>query len=150
MALVGFNFTSMGGEVKGQPKGKYSITPTMGLKDVKVQDFHLAKDDSKKVLNIKFQVGFKYNPDIATIAMTGEMLYLIPAEMAPSVESTFKEKKSLPETITKHVMKTIFNKGQTQAIVIARDLNLPSPVPLPKLSIEKKEAVSDAAQNKKE
>lgn len=48
MALVGFNFTSMGGEVKSTPKGKYTITPSLGLKEVKVQDFHLAKDDSKE------------------------------------------------------------------------------------------------------
>lgn len=69
--------------------------------------------------------------------MTGETLYLIPAEMAPTVEANFKEKKSLPESITRHVMTTIFNKGQMQAIVLARDLNLPSPVPLPKLQLKK-------------
>lgn len=138
MAVIGFNITKLNAEVVKVPKGKYTISPNLTLKSVSVEDFPVSKTGDKKVIRSEFSCGFTFEGE-STVSVEGNMLFLAPADVADEAGKEYAAKKTLPEGIVQRIMGTIFSRCQTVCIVLAKEVGLPSPVPLPKLTIKSDE-----------
>jgi len=138
MAVIGFNITKIDAEVVKVPKGKYKISPKLKLKSVSVEDFPMSKDGKQKVIRSEFGCGFTYEGE-SKVSVEGTMLYLVPSDVAQEAEKMYADSKKLPESIVQRVMGTIFSRCQTTCIVLAKEIGLPSPVPLPKLTVSSKD-----------
>ena len=137
MTVIGFNFNKILVERKSSKAGKLTISNNVGINDVSEANVPFSGDKAKA---IKFDFTFdsKYEPDIAIITLSGDLLYMFPQETAEKVLSEWKEKKRLSQDVVTAVMNTVLNRCNIEALILSRELNLPSPIPLPKVNVEQK------------
>jgi len=146
MAIVGFNFTKILLERGKKFSGNLSIKNNIAIKDIAEKDFNVGSNKQKGlVFNVEFTAS--YEPDAATINLLGEVLYLTePKKIKPIVSSWTKDKKVEPE-LMQQVLNTALNKCNIKALILSQDLNLPPPIPLPRVNIEKKEKSDNKKQS---
>lgn len=132
MTIIGFNFTSISVEKKAPVKGKVNISNNISLKEVK--DTQLALGTSNQPgLRFEFEYTSKYEPDIGSIVLKGEIIDIEEEKVVKDVVKEWKKSKSLSKEIRKNVLSHILTKCNIEAVVLSRELNLPSPIPMPKI-----------------
>ncbi len=133
MAIVGFNFLKMSVERKGPIKGKVSINSNVMITDLKEVELNLGAKDSKG-LAIKYSYVCNYGDKIGKIELSGDVVTLEDAEVVKSCVASYKKNKTFDKAITQKVLSHVLNKATIQAIVVGKDVGLPAPVPMPKLT----------------
>lgn len=137
MTVVGFNFNKINVEKKNNKKGKLTITNNFGITNVSEAKLSLGGDKAK-ALSFEFTFESKYEPDVAFIKLEGDLLFMLPTADANKVLEAFKKDKRVPNDFAEPVMNAILNRCNIEALFLSRELNLPSPIPLPKVNIKKK------------
>src|SRR3989344_3973167 len=131
MTVVGFNFNKIVVEKNKALQGKVSINNNIVIKEVESKDLQLGTE-KQSGLRVTFDYGVNYASDLkdvlAHIDLVGEVLIL---------EDAVKVKKEM----TLQVLNTALAKCNIQSIILSRDLNLPSPIPLPKVETVEKAPV---------
>jgi hypothetical protein len=135
MTTVGLNFTKITAERTSSAEHNIKVENNVGVTNVAESSIV----DPKKSL-VKFQFTFvcKYEPNIGTIEIVGELIEILDKEFATKVIESWTKNKSLHKDVTARVLNTILGKANIEAIVISRDLGLPSPIALPKVEIRDK------------
>jgi hypothetical protein len=136
MAMVGFSFTKVNAERKQSTGASLHIESNAGVTNV----VELPIVDSKKAL-LKFEFLFtvKYEPDAGKIDLSGEVVQIYDKEFGTKVmEHWNKEKKVLAEAM-KDIFNSILSRSNVEAIIIGRDLGLPSPIQMPRLDVKPKD-----------
>ncbi|MBD3248505.1 hypothetical protein GF336_00485 [Candidatus Woesearchaeota archaeon] len=136
MGVINFSFTRINAEKKGPLKGKINIKNDISVKNI--EEHELAQTKEKKALKVTCDFLAKYAPDFAQIEMTGEVIYVDDAKKIDDVLKDWKDSKKLPKEVMTAVMNTALQKCNIQALIMSKEINLPPPVPLPKVSAEKK------------
>lgn len=75
---------------------------------------------------------------LGAITLEGSLVY----QGTEDIEPKWKKDKSLPETVATEVQTAIFSSSIVETIMVARDLRLPPPIPIPSLQIQKKKDVA--------
>jgi len=135
MAIIGFNFTKINVEKKAPLKGKISIKPNFSIKSVEEYTLGAA---GKKGLKFGIEFSWKYEPNIAEIAIGGEVLFLDEEKKAEEIIKNWKKDKKIPQEILAPVIKTALDKATIKALASSQEVGLPAPIPLPKVKIEQK------------
>jgi len=132
MAIVGFNFIKLNAERKSPPKGKININNNVSIKDVASYDMFLGKN---KQAGLKFEFEFTsvYSPEVASILITGEVLYLGTADENEELLKAWKKDKKIKKEILAEILNTALARASLEALMISREFNLPPPIPLPKV-----------------
>ena len=138
MAIIGFNFTTMHVERKAAAKGKIDISNNTSI--INVEETKVAIGGaSQKTLRISFEYSVEYKPKAGNMKFTGDVLFLEDAKAVDEVTASWKKNKSLPKRVAAGVVNTILNRCNVQALILSQQVNLPSPIPMPKVSLEKKQ-----------
>ncbi len=58
----------------------------------------------------------------------------------PDLADNWRNKNKMPNEVAKKIHTTVINKCIPQSVTIAKDLNLPPPIPLPKVNMPEKES----------
>ena len=132
MTIVGFNFTKLEAEKKELVKGKININNNVSIKNVEEKKLSLA-NDKQKVLSFTFEFTAKYDPDIGSIKFVGDVLFMEDAKKTKEIMDRWKKDKKLPKDIMPHILNTVLNKCNIQALILSEQVNLPPPIPMPKL-----------------
>jgi len=132
MAIVGFDFTKINVEKKAAAKGNIKINNNVSIKEVKEEELTLGTI-KQKALKFEFVFNTKYEPNLATIAFEGFILYLTKPEQIQGIINEWKKNKKLPKDITTPVLNAVLTRCNIQALILSKDLSLPSPIPLPKV-----------------
>jgi len=132
MTIVGFNFTKIDAERKEPAKGKININNNVTIKSVGEKKISLA-NDKRKVLSFTFEFTAKYDPDVGSITITGDVLYMEAAAKVKEIMDGWKKDKKLPKDMMPLILNTVLNKCNIQALILSEQINLPPPIPLPKL-----------------
>ncbi|MFT4343716.1 MAG: hypothetical protein ACMXYE_03125 [Candidatus Woesearchaeota archaeon] len=135
MAIVNFQYSKIQVERKEQPTGAISVTPNISLKNVKEKKLNMVSKETN-ALQAEFHFELQYAPNFGSIILEGVITGMFSPEKTAETLKLWDEKKTLPKDILTVIMNTIFSRCQLQAIILAKDINLPSPVRLPKLNIE--------------
>jgi hypothetical protein len=141
MTIVGFNFNKINVERLKQLQGKININNNIAIKDVEVKDLFLGnlKQNGLKVL---FEFGVNYSNDakekLANLDFEGEVMLLEEEAKVKEIMKDWQKSKKLSKELTLQVLNTVVSKCNIQAIILSRDLNLPTPVQLPKVEVEDK------------
>ena len=142
MTIVGFNFTKIEAEKKEMIKGKININNNVNINQVEEKDLSLG-NQKQKVLTFNFEFIAKYDPNIGSIKFTGEVLFMGDAKQTKEILDGWKKNKKLPKEVMPNILNTIMSKCNIQALILSEQINLPPPIPLPKLQAaqpeEKKE-----------
>jgi hypothetical protein len=133
MAVIGLNLNSIQAKkqsaVPRQDIKVNSMPLITGVKEIDLPNI------SKKALSIDFEFLTRYEPSFANIAIEGSLLYL--AENGKEIVSEFAKTKKLPEKASMEVLNYLFRHCLLKASILAEDLQLPPPMPMPKITPKK-------------
>ena len=133
--IVGFGFTKLSAEKKENAKGKIDINNNVSIKDVLEENFALGKDKQQNIIKFLFEFTSKYEPNVGDILFEGELLYMEEPKKAKEILADWKKNKKLPKDLMAGLLNTILTKCNIQALILSQQVNLPPPIPLPKVQI---------------
>jgi len=131
MAILNFGFTKILVEKKGKISKQINIKSGMNI--VNVAESKMIDATKQKAFLIKFAFETKYEPDMGIINLEGELLYLATVEVAKTISDAWNKNKSLPKDIALNVFNKILHNCNVEALLLSREINLPSPIQLPKI-----------------
>ena len=136
MTVVGFNFNKIIVEKNKPLQGKVSINNNIAI--TSIEDKGLSLGNLKQTgLKVMFEYVVKYSNEskdtLAHIDLGGEVLLLEEEAKVKAVLEEWKKDKKLGKELTLKVLNMALSKCNVQSMILSRDLNLPSPIPLPKL-----------------
>ena len=133
--IVGFGFTKLSAEKGEIAKGKIDINNNVSIKDLQEDNFALGKDKQQNVLRFIFEFTSNYEPKIGKILFEGELLYMEESKKAKEILSGWKKDKKLPKELMGGLLNTILTKCNVQALILSQQVNLPPPIPMPKVQM---------------
>ncbi len=135
MTVVGFSFTKMIVEKNEYSQGKINIANNVAIKDVTSTDLSLG---TSKHEGIKFQFTFRttYEPDIGKIEFEGNVLFMAEKPKVKDIIDGWKKDKKVPKDTMTVVLNTVLQKANLEALFLSREVNLPPPIPLPKVNVD--------------
>jgi len=134
MNILNITFNGIHAEKKSIPKGSISVSNNIKIEHV--EDVKMGFDKTKSALKFLFSYKTNYEPDIAIIELKGELLSLIEADDAKKILDKWTKDKSLDKDSAKVVINNIMSKCTIEVILLARELGLPSPIPMPSVKDE--------------
>ncbi len=90
-----------------------------------------------EVLRIVFAFDVLYGKGLGKISVEGDVVYADTKEIITETMKGWDADKKLSTTVSEVVFKFIYNKATVKVLDLADSLNLPSPIPLPKISFNK-------------
>ncbi len=134
MAVIGIGFSKMSMERLAPLVGKVNINNNATIKDADKTELNIG---NKKQNAIKFTFEFKakYEPNLAHITLEGEVIWLEKDQDVEKLIKDWKKDKKLPKEVMTPVLNSILAKSNIEALVLSRELNLPPPIPLPKIEL---------------
>ena len=130
MPVIGFSFRSIDAKRNKETVGaeiKVNSTPTVtGIKEMSVPTL-----GAKKALNFEFEFLTKYEPDVAEINIGGNIIYL--SDKNTAILKQWKKEKKIPENVSIEVLNHLFRRCLIRVANIADDLQLPPPLPMPRV-----------------
>jgi hypothetical protein len=134
MAIVGFEFTKINVKRQEVAQGKINISNTVGIVDIKRNDIVAGKNTQN---GIKFVFDYKslYEPNFAKIELEGTILYLTDEKNAKEILDSWEKDKRVSKDIAEKIINTILTRCNIQSIILSNTVNLPPPVPMPKVNI---------------
>lgn len=133
--IVGFGFTKLSAQRNEAAKGKIDINNNVTIKNVEESDLALGKD-KQNVIKFIFEFTSKYEPSIGTILFEGELLYMEDSKKVKEILASWKKDKKVPKELMAGLLNTILTKCNIQALILSQEVNLPAPIPLPKVQIQ--------------
>ncbi|MDP7476100.1 MAG: hypothetical protein QF655_00510 [Candidatus Woesearchaeota archaeon] len=132
MTIVGFNFTKLEAEKKDMIKGKINVSNNVTISKVEEKKLAIG-NDKQKVLAFTFEFVSKYEPNIGSIKFTGDVLFMDDSKKVKEILDGWEKDKKLPKEIMPGILNTALNKCNIQALILSEQINLPPPIPLPKV-----------------
>ena len=132
--IVGFGFTKLSAERKEAAKGKIDINNNVTIKNVEEADISLGKD-KQNVAKFLFEFTSKYEPNVGIILFEGELLYMEDPKKIKELLAGWKKDKKVPKELMAGLLNTILTKCNIQALILSQQVNLPPPIPLPKVQM---------------
>ena len=132
--IVGFSFTKLSAEKNEAAKGKIDINNNVTIKNVEEADLSLGKE-KQNVVRFIFEFTSKYEPNVGAILFEGELLYLEDQKKIKEILSSWKQDKKVPKELMAGLLNTILTKCNVQALILSQEVNLPAPIPLPKVQM---------------
>jgi hypothetical protein len=131
MAIIGFNFTKILMERKAVPSGKININNNVSISNLEEASLPITNDNQTS-LRFSFKFTTEFQPSIGNIEILGELFWMTGKEKAVEIMKAWKKDKTVSRDIMTVVLNAILNKCNVEALFLCRDMNLPSPIPLPK------------------
>ncbi len=128
MPVIGMQLTKIEAARKSNPTPGFKVESMPSIVSVEEKELP-ALGGNGKVLVINFTFTVDYRPDIASIKISGEILYLEEGERTGA--KSWAKNKALPQNIMIEVYNTIFRKGLLKALVLSDDMQLPPPLQVP-------------------
>ncbi len=135
MGVVGLQFDKIVVEKFGPVKGKITVNNNVVLTNVEKTDLALG---SMKQNAAKFHFEFKanYEPKLAIITLNGILTFFDKPEAVKEIVEGWKKDKKVPKDVMSSVLNTVLSRCNIEAMLFAREVNLPPPIPLPKVQVK--------------
>ena len=91
------------------------------------------------MLEVPFVFTINYTPAVAQISLKGKSHVTGSKEELGQIRSTYKEKKPPSPPIVQSISNVVF----LESVIVCRTLNIPPPIPLPKIPLVKKKKPSE-------
>ncbi|PIN74054.1 hypothetical protein COV20_03010 [Candidatus Woesearchaeota archaeon CG10_big_fil_rev_8_21_14_0_10_45_16] len=135
MTIVKINIHKINAEKNLEAKaGQIKINNNVSIKNVEDMSFSA---DGKSGLKFTFTFNCDYD-SLGKIDVEGQVLYVDEEKVIKEVKDTWAKEKKVPMKVMEQIVNAALHKGNIQAIKISEDINLPSPLPLPKVKSQEK------------
>ncbi|GIU68768.1 MAG: hypothetical protein KatS3mg002_0004 [Candidatus Woesearchaeota archaeon] len=147
MTIVGFNFTSINAEKTGS-SDNVRVESNVGVVNIVESKI---PDPKKAILKFEFMFSAKFEPGIGRIELKGELVEMFDKELANKILEGWNKNSLLHKDIAPRVLNAILARSNVEAILMSKELGLPSPIQLPKVELKSKSesVASEDNKNKK-
>lgn len=135
MPVAGLNLSKIVVEKLGPVKGKVSVSNNVILKDVEKTDLSVGAT-KQGALKFHFEFTANYEPKLGNITILGYLTFFEKPEQVKEIADSWKKDKKIPKDIMSSVLNTVLSRCNIEAILFAREVNLPPPIPLPKVQVK--------------
>jgi hypothetical protein len=135
MTIIGMQFSKITIEKMNPLTGKISIKNNVTIKTVEKSEITLGQT-KQDILKFTYEYKADYEPKIALITLVGTLSYMEKPEKIDELAKQWKKDKNLPKEVLTPVLNSIYTKCNVQALVMAREINLPPPIQLPKVTLK--------------
>lgn len=134
MVIVSFTFTKLLAEKKEGKNEKISINNNVSIVNVEEHSLPIGsqKQDS---LKISFLFTTQYDPGFGSIELHGNLIYLGESKQLKEILTNWEKNKKLSADMMTEILTSVLGKCNIQALVMSRDVQLPPPVPLPRVNV---------------
>lgn len=136
--IVGFGFTKLSAEKIEKSQGKIDINNNVSVKDVVEDNLSLGKD-KQSIVKLIFEFTSNYEPSVGKILFEGEVLYLEEPKKIKEILNSWKKDKKLQKEVMAGILNTILTKCNIQALILSQEVNLPPPIPMPRVQVQAQE-----------
>ena len=148
MTIVKINLHKVHAERDLDAKGgQIKINNNVSVKNVEDMSFAV---EGKKGLKFTFAFNCNYEPNLGKIDVEGQVLYVGEEAKISEIKETWDKDKKIPMEIMEQIVNAALHKGNIQAIKISEEVNLPSPLPLPKVQAGSGKELPKEEDNKEE
>ncbi len=116
-----------------QVKGKINISNNVAIVSVEKTDLELGSN-KQKALKFCFEFTSQYNPKLGLIKLEGDVIFMEDLKKIEELEAQWKKEKKVPKIIMTQILNSVLNKCNIQALILSKEVNLPPPIMLPKLT----------------
>ena len=134
MPVVALQFAKIVVEKHAPVKGKVKVDNNVTLTNVEEADLSVGQS-KQGVLKFHFNYTAKYEPKIADMNFTGYLTFLEKPEKVKEITKSWEKEKKVPKEILSSVLNTILSRCNVEALILAREVNLPPPIPMPKVQV---------------
>jgi hypothetical protein len=131
--IIGFGFSKISVERKKVPAGEMKVNNNVQIKTLEKAEIAGPKKENTG-LKATFEFKTSYEPAIGEILIEGEIVLLEQAKVAEEALKQWKKDKSITKELIREVMDTILSKATVESVVLSREIGLPPPIPVPKVS----------------
>ena len=131
MAVIGFSFNKLLAERTKPAKGKINISNNVIITDA--EEGKMSLGSGKKALKVGFKFTSKYEPKVAILEIEGDLVYMAEEKKADELLKQWKKEKKMPKEVMQDLINNVLTKCNVQAIVMSRDISIPTPFPMPKV-----------------
>ena len=135
MTIIGFNFRKITAEKSTTATGKVNISNNVSLKKVE-EAFIPVGAGKQKALKFNYEYITKYEPELGSIVIEGDVLFLSSEDNVEKTLKEWKKNKKVDKEILTPILNTILTRCSIKGLLISQDLNLPSPVQLPRVTVK--------------
>lgn len=137
MTIVGFNFTNIHVHKDKPATGKINVSNNVSIKNVEETQLSMGQN-KQNGLKFSFEFVSSYEPEVGAINLYGDVLTLEDEAKHKEILDGWKKNNSLDKSVMTPLLNHILQKCNVQALILSRDINLPPPVQLPKVSEKQK------------
>jgi hypothetical protein len=137
MAVIGFNFSKFDCIRDSKSSGSIEVKHTIHIDKVTKAPLNVG-GTSSNVLKVEFGFDVLYGDNVGKISLVGDVIYTDTNEIVDESLKSWSANKKLPGMVEEQVQKFIYSKVILKALQLSDDLNLPAPIPLPKVSFQAK------------
>lgn len=138
MPVIAINFNKMLVERKNPQAGKISISNSVNIDNISEVSINIT-NEKEPALKFDFTFRTEYQKDIASAEINGEVLYVADKKVIEKVLKDWKDKKGIDESIKAEVFNIVLARANIATLLVTREFNLPSPIPLPRVEEKVKE-----------
>lgn len=133
MPVIGFSIKKMEARKdKEQSGAQITVNSTPNIVDLKELD---VQSLDKKALSVQYEFITRYETDVGTIKVEGDILYLS-ENGNKEILDKWKKDKTLPDGVSLEVLNVLFRRCLTKIVSLAEDVQLPPPVQFPMIKIK--------------
>lgn len=131
MNTLNITFNSINASRNDRATGKVNVTSNIGIDNI--VDASIGVDKVNKTMRVSFTFTTKYSGDLAEIVLKGNMIVLEESKKAKKIIDEWKKSKKLDKEFATTILNILMTKGSMEAVILAKELNLPSPIQLPRV-----------------
>jgi len=149
MTMVGLNFTKISGERFGSSEN-VRVESNVAITNIVESKM---PDPKKSILKFQFLFTAKFEPNIGLTELKGELIEIFDKELGVKIMDGWTKGKNLHKDVAPRILNAILAKSNVEAILMSKELGLPSPIQMPKVEIKPKAAalkVEEKTENKAE
>ena len=135
MTVIGFSFKKITAERSSAPSGNVNISNNVSLKKVEETSVPVGSK-SQKALRFSYEFITNYEPKFGSIIIEGDVLYMSSNEIVEKTMKAWKKDKKIEKEMLTPILNTILTKCSVKGLLISQDLNLPSPMQLPRVTVK--------------
>jgi hypothetical protein len=139
VAIIGVNINKISVEKVKPLVGNINISNNISVKDMEELKLNL---DTAKQKGLKFTFSFlsDYGPKLASIALEGEVNAVEDTKKVDDMLKTWKKNKEIDKEVMTAVLNVALTKCNIEALILSQHVNLPSPIPMPKVEAKPAES----------
>ena len=132
MAIIGFAINKIFTEKYKDQKGKVSVQSNINITDIKESTMK-GLNEGQKALLYNFEFLADYQPEIGYVKLQGYISSVEETAEADKILDEWTKNGTINSELRVKLYNNAFNKCSPVALLVSRELKLPSPFPMPKV-----------------